>query len=152
MSFEADATRGVKNHYGPRTTGKGLGRIRTAGSEVELTVDLTGDSIGSLLNGDVYLPAGALPTEWFLDVSEAFSVSAAATLDIGTDGSEATNGLEITEALLEAVGTTKSSTFAGTWAASLAAETLVGHALTGTVSDDTIGKARLVIRYINVAP
>jgi hypothetical protein len=151
MPYKNEAGLGVKNFYGARRLNEGLvGGIETAGSVKELTVELSGyalqDNI-TFLQGT--LPAGALVHEYVVRVDEAFALGGTTpAIRIGTDGSEATNGITISEATAEAVGTTRSTTFSGTWGSALAADTTVGVALSGTNPTVTdAGKLRVTIRY-----
>lgn len=150
MSKENSAGLGVNNHYGTRQIPDGAtGVFKTSGVENELVIELSGANI----NDDVIsglLPATARPIEAYVDVKEAFTLTGTGpVLNVGTDGSEATNGLSITEAQLEAVGTYVITTFAGTWAARLEADTTVSVALGGTAPTIAGGKARIVVRYTN---
>lgn len=152
-----NVTTAVNNHYGPRATGKTQGHIKTEGAKYELVIDLDGTMVG---NGAFpllapKLPAGALITDVFADVSEAFVLGGTTpVVDVGTEGSEATNGFTFTEANLENTGT-KSVTAAlsGTWAAGLAAETTIGVLLGGGGANTvtSAGKVRIVIEYVKVA-
>ena len=152
MSKENSAGLGVNNFYGPRPTPDGAaGVLRTDGAFNELTIEFSGKNI----NDDVIsgrLPAGAYPIEVFTEVEEVFSLGGTGpALEIGTDGSEATNGIQIAQADLQAVGAYTDTSFNGTWAARLAAETVVSAALSGTSPTITdAGFARVVIRYIKV--
>lgn len=151
MSFISGNGLGVKRFFGPRTAGEGLvGGIETRGSQKELTVEVTGKALNDnidFLKG--VLPAGAKLEEVVVRVDEAFVVGGTSpTLAIGTDGSETTNGFEVTEAQLEAVGTYVISSFNGTWANGLSDVTTVGVALGGTSPTVTsAGKARITARY-----
>lgn len=159
FGYEGGATTadsyGVSNHYGQRKVGKGQGTTSTEGFMNELTLDLDGELIGNedfpLLSPQ--LPAGARIEDVFLEVSEVFVVGGTSpVLEIGTAGSEATNGVTVTEAQLEATGVYDlTSAVSGTWAAGLAAVTNLGIALGGTSPTVTdAGKARLVVRYVKV--
>ena len=154
MSFETDAFRGVKTNYNTRNLEPGLiGEVPGNGAVRELVVHISGETLNSGTIENVTLPAGALPIEWFVKVEEAFDLGGTSpTIEVGTDGSEATNGLTITEAVAEAVETTKSTTFAGTWGSDLAAATTIGIAMGGTspTADAAVGKARLGVRYVSL--
>lgn len=146
----------VSNHFGPRSTGKTVGSYKTEGAmrQAVITFDGSDASDGDLgLETALILRAGAVPKRVFLEVSEAFVLGGTTpTIDVGTDGSEATNGFVISEAQAEAVGTYDlTSTLTGTWAAPLAAATTVGIALGGTSPTSTsAGKAKLVVEYAEV--
>lgn len=152
MAYEASTGLGVSNQYGQRFTGNSVGVHRTTDSVNVLIVEFTGRSLGETFMPKVYIPKGALFLRYRLRVDEAFSVSGGATLAIGgtTPG---TDGVVLTEAELEAIGTkTPASAGAGTWVTTSATGTtsaqLVTKALTGTVSDATIGKATLFAEYL----
>ncbi|MDB4302074.1 hypothetical protein N9924_00765 [bacterium] len=154
MTYEANSGLGVSNHYGPRDSGKTRGIIKTEGSIVELSVMVEAEDIGSALFLEPTIPAGALIVGAFAKVSEAFALGGTTpTIDVGTKGSEATNAVNLTEAQAEAVGTYDIfSTAAGTWAASLAADTIVGVALGGTTPTvGAAGKLEVIIQYTQVA-
>ena len=151
MSYENSAGLGVKNFYGARGLDEGvIGGIPTYGSTNELTFDISGKSIND--NVDFLkslLPAGALVTHAVAEVKEVFVVTGTTpTLHIGTDGSEETNGIALSEAQLETLGTYELTTFDGTWAAGLAVETVVGLALGGTTPAVTdAGRVRMTVSY-----
>lgn len=155
MGFENMVKRGVPNFFGPRTATEGLaGEFRTDGAVKELVLDFTGENI----NDDVYavqtftLPAGAKLLRAITEISEAFVLGGTTpTIDVGTDGSEGTNGFDIVEADAEAVGVYVDTTFAGTWANRLAADTLVSVALGGASPTVTAaGRAKVVLEYVQV--
>ena len=155
MSREDSAGINVINIYGPRPVpDMARGTMKTEGGFNELTFEFSGKDINeNLTNVLNILPAGIRFVDFYVEVQEAFVVSGTTpALEIGTNGSEETNGFTISEAILEAVGVSAvSTTFAGTWNASLAAETSVGFELSGTnpvVTD--AGHARVVARYIKV--
>ena len=148
---------GVHNHYGARDVGKVAGTFKTEGAMNELIIDLDGEMVGAegfALLAPV-IPAGSRIEDVYLEVSEAFVLGGTSPLiEVGTEGSEATNGFSTTEAQAEAVGTYDlTSALSGTWASTtgLAANTTVGIALAGTSPTVTdAGKARVVIRYVKV--
>lgn len=151
MPYESNTGLGVKQHYGARKLREGLiGGIETRGSQKELTVELSGYAINN--NADFItglLPVGAKVEEVIVRVTEAFVLTGTTpTILIGTDGTEVTNGFVISEAQAEAVGTYKITSFAGTWANGLAANTTVGVALGGTTPVVTdAGAMRVTVRY-----
>lgn len=146
----------VNNHYGARDIGGTVGRTSTDGFMNELTIDLNGDIVENeafvLLPPTI--PALSNIVEVFLEVEEAFDLTGTTpVIAVGTESSETTNGVEISETQAENVGMYDiTSTLKGTWAATggLTADTVVGIAKDGTnpvsASD---GKARLIIRYAN---
>lgn len=144
----------VSNHYGNREVTGARGVAKTSGFEQELNLSFSGQdaSDGSFtLEGiSTKLPAGALVQKVLVNVQEALALGGTSpTVLIGTDGSEVTNGLVISEAQAEAVGVYDvTSTLTGTWDAVLAAETTVGLALGGTspTSADQ-GKVSVIVHY-----
>lgn len=145
----------VSNHYGPRDTGKTTGVIRTSGAVNELTLDIDGEMVGDAAYALVVpkIPANSIVEDVFVEVTEAFVLGGTTpAIEIGTEGTEATNGVTITEAQAEATGVYDvTSALAGTWAAGLSAETTLGLALSGTSPTVTdAGKMRVVIRYVHV--
>ena len=157
MPFENSAGLGVFNFFGPRKVGEeNIGIVKTEGAYNELIIDVDGAFINKVITDGTSknlaigkLPAGIKIKEVILEVDTVFVVGGTSpTFLVGTEGSEATNGVSFTEAQAEAVGTVVNTTFAGTWAAKLAAETQVGFALGGTTPTLSGGKARIIIRYI----
>lgn len=152
----------VHNQFGPRDVGETVGVNKVEGIKEELVIDLTPD----LINGSpgpfrpFVLPAGAVITAVYMDVEEAFVLTGTTpAVEIGTAGSEATNGFTITEAQLEATNSVNlTSALSGTWDAEapLAANTTVGIVTSGTnpVVAPASGKARVTILFdrINRAP
>lgn len=152
-SGSGNVTTAVNNHYGPRSTGKTQGKAKTEGFKKQLTLDIDGTMVGNaaypLLAPS--LPAGANILEVYAEVTEAFVLGGTTpAIEVGTETSEATNGVTISEAQAEAVGAYDlTSALAGTWASPLAAATTVGLAMSGTSPTVTsAGKMRLVIEYI----
>jgi hypothetical protein len=153
MSFESNTGLGVTNHYGPRELGGSAGVVGTQGREVELSIDLNEPVVS---NGgpelvDFTIPAGSIIENVYLDVTEAFDLGGTTpAIEVGTDTSESTNGFTIDEADAEATGVyDKTAALSGTWASPLAADTVVGVALSGTsptIVADT-GKAKVIIKY-----
>lgn len=152
MAFENSAGIGVYNHYGQRSTGGTIGSETTDGSTRSYSITLTGESLNSAFMPPVVIPKGALLKSAVLRVDEAFAVSAAGTVAIGGTA-PGTNGVVLTEAQLEAVGTKSVSSVAvGTWATDSATGTSaaekVAKAVTGTVTA-TQGKATLLLEFVN---
>lgn len=149
---------GVRSRFGPVDIPDGSsGVVRTGGARNELVFEFSGADIN---NDDFQLaiiPAGSLVTAVHVEVIEVFALGGTTpTIDIGTDGSEGTNGVDMSEAEAEALGTImladSATAAAGTWAASLAADTTVSVALGGTTPTVTdAGHAKVVIEYINVS-
>jgi hypothetical protein len=158
MGYSNTAGLNAYNHYGARTTGGAIGAEHEYGSRHVVKIDITGQSIADNIAGfmpPVYLPKYANIESVTLVVDEAFVVTGTTpNLEIGSYGSVATNGVVITEAELEAVGTKAiASTGAGTWAfghaSGLAAAAKIGMSLEGdTAIAATSGRGTVIIEYI----
>jgi len=153
MTYEANSGLGVFNQYGPRNTGGAGGTERSIGSTQTLAVNLTGEMLNSSYFPPVYMPKGAKVVKATLVVDEVFVVSASGTVAIGGTV-PGTNGVVLTEAQLEAVGTKDVSSVAvGTWATSSATGTTaaqeIAKSITGTVGA-TSGKGQLLVEYIRL--
>jgi len=151
----ANVTQDVNNHYGAFETGDTQGNVKTEGFRNELSIDMD----AAMLTAEAFtllaptIPAGSLVESVILEVTEAFALGGTTpTILVGTNGSEVTNGFVTSEAQAEAVGTYDlTATLTGTWAAGLAADTVVGVELGGTTpTNGTAGQARFVIKYVNV--
>lgn len=148
----------VHNNFGPRDAGETVGVNKVEGMKEELVIDLTSELINDGQLIPFVLPAGAVIKDVYMDVEEVFTLTGTTpAVEIGTDGSEATNGFTITEAQLEATGSVNlTSALSGTWDAEvpLAANTTVGIVLSGTSPVAEGGKARVTILFdrINRAP
>lgn len=162
MTTEVATIRGVRNIYGTREKGSAVGVIKTEGISNELTVDVTGTDLDDIANSKdpyatVVIPAGSILVAAYFETTEVFVLGGTTpALEIGTDTSEATNGVTVTEAQLEAVGADDiTAALAGTWAAgaALAADTTVGIAFSGTSPTSVAGSgiARVVIEYKKLA-
>jgi hypothetical protein len=158
MGYENSAAIDVYNHYGVRTTGGTIGAEQSSNSTYTIKIDLTGQSIADNVAGfipEVYVKKGMLLKSAVLRVDEVFVVTGTTPhLEIGSYGSVATDGIEITEAQLEALGTTLlSSTGAGTWATAsaggVAADAKIGFVLEGdTAIAATSGKATVILEFV----
>lgn len=152
MAYENTAGIGVNNHYGARVTGNAIG-VETSDNSVHLlTIQFTGESLNETFLPPVFVPKGALFRRFILRVDEAFAVSTSGTVTFGGTV-PGTNGVVLTEAELEAVGTkAPASTGAGTWAVGSATGTTasqrVAKAISGTVTA-TQGKATLICEFVN---
>lgn len=141
---------GVANIYGPRHRHEGVGgAMSTVSAERELVVLIAGDTYLTYTGA---LPAGATVTSNALvEVVEAFALGGTTpTLNVGVQGSEATNRLfQLSEAQAEAVGT-YSVASAGTLAVNtpLAAAVVLKAALGGTTpTSGLVGKLKATIQY-----
>lgn len=157
MSVEQATVRGVRTVYGRRDLGYDVGVIKTEGNSNELSVGISAQMVQDIIDGKeviatVKVPAKSIIEKAYLYVDEAFVLGGTTpAVEVGTDTTEATNGVTLTEANLEAVGGYDvTAGLSGTWAAgsALAAETTVGVAVSGTSPTVTgVGKARLVVTY-----
>lgn len=145
MSYESDpAGIGVGKSYGYRSLYEGsAGVTRTAGYKNELVIDFTHENYNRVAKE---LPEGAVILESYVDVIEAFTFTGGTTpaVEIGTDGSEATNGAGLA---FDSEGVNV-GTLAGTWTSPLTADTDVAVAITGAPDSVDAGIARATIIYL----
>lgn len=159
MTFKNQAGIGVYQNYGPRTTGGSIGLEDSDGSVFRLSVTLTGQSINDGFVPPVVVPKGAKFRKYELRVDEAFALSGTSpTVLVGAAGAPGTNGVVLTQAELQAVGTKELSTAgAGTWAqnsttgTTAAAKVALGLGGTSPVVTATQGKATLVLEFFGKA-
>lgn len=159
MAYSTASGLGVNNHYGPRDTGGAVGTETRDGSKVRLVFQFTGKSIADGFVPPASIPKGARFESARLRVDEAFVVGGTTpTLRWGAAGSVSTNGVVITEAELETVGTKAlASTGAGTWSFSSTTGTTVAAKVafdlggTSPTVASTAGKATLVLEYVDLA-
>ena len=157
MAYENTAGLGVFNQYGPRDTGGSVGVEHSKDSVHQLSLNLTGASLNSGFLPPVVVPKGARFLRAILRVDEAFVVTGTSpTVRVGSAGSIATNGIVLTEAELEAVGTkAPASAGAGTWSTSsatgltAAAKVAIDFGGTSPAVASTSGKATLLLEFIN---
>ena len=156
MPFENTAGIAVSNFYGARSTGNSVGVETSDSSQHRLSISLTGEMLNGSFIPPVNVPKGARFINAILRVDEAFDLSGTTpTVRVGAAGSVATNGVVLTEAELENVGTkAPASTGAGTWSFSSAtgttADAKVAFDMGGTTPTATrVGKATLILTYIN---
>ena len=152
MSFENSTGLGVYSSYGKRNTGGTVGSETSDGSTRDYSIAFTGESLNSGFLPGVSLPKGSKLKGAILRVDEAFSVSTGGSVTFGGTV-PGTNGIVLTEAELEAVGTkTPASTGTGTWATNSATGTtaaqFINKAISGTVTA-TQGKATLILTFVN---
>lgn len=152
MAYEALTGLGISNQYGARQTGGAIGLEHGENSTHFLSFNLTGEMLNSAYTPPVYMPKGAKVVKALLRVDEVFVVSASGTVALGGTA-PGTDGVVLTEAKLEALGTSDVSSLAiGTWATASTTGPLttqkVAKAITGTVAA-TSGKATLVVEYFN---
>ena len=158
MTFKNEAGIAVHNHYGQRDTGNSVGLEKGENSTFTLSVTLTGRALQDGFVPPVVVPKGARFKSAYLRVDEAFVIGGTnPTVRIGAAGSIGTNGIVLTEAELEAVGTkAPASAGAGTWAfnstTGTTAAAKVAVDMGGTSPTVTeAGKAVLVLEYFNKA-
>lgn len=156
MSFESNTGLGVPMFYGTRTALEGLaGHIKTEGAKKELVIEFAGTNINDgVMDSVETLPANCIVTAAYADVNEVVALGGTTpTILVGTNGSEVTNGLVISEAQAEAANVYDvTSTLTGTWAAGLTADTSVSVALGGTsptITND--GRIKIVVEYVTVS-
>ena len=157
MAFENSAGLGVFNQYGTRGTQDGVvsgGELHGVGGAVfEHVVYVTGDDFNGTANYNTRLtvPAGSFLDEAIFEITEVFTVgNIDNVINIGTDTSEVTNGVAIADP--ETAEVTVDTTGAGTWAAALASDTLVGVSVTGTTPSIAAGSgaAKVILRFRKV--
>lgn len=150
MAKENSAGLGVNNRYGTLPTPDGVaGVYNTRGTVQEMVLEISGKNIndGVILGT---LPAGAKPLRAIVEIQTAFVMTGTnPVLEVGTQGSEATNGFTIEDADAEVAGTYVITTFAGTWAAELAAVTEVSVIVAADANEvvTDVGNARIVLEY-----
>lgn len=156
MSFENLTGLNVFTSYGKRSTGGTVGSEATDTSTRDYSIAFTGESINSGFLPPVTLPKGSKLVKAVLRVDEAFSITGTSPTVIFGGAAPATNGIVLTEAELENVGTkTPASTGAGTWAVASTTGTTAAEKITkalgGTspVVSATQGKATLILTFIN---
>ena len=154
MSFENSTGLGVFSSYGKRNTGGSVGSETTDGSTRDYSITITGESLNSAFLPGVSIPKGSKLKGAILRVDEAFAVSTGGTVTFGGN-SPGVNGIVLTKAELEAVGTkVPASTGTGTWAVASATGTtsaqFINKAISGTVTA-TQGKATLILTFVNKA-
>lgn len=150
-SGSGNVTTTVSQQYGPRTSGHPNGRVKTEGLSQELVIafDYADMTAGELELLNPIIPARSRVTKVVM-INKTANVTSSAILDVGTDGSEATNGFTISDAQLDAAVDTVvdlTGALSGTWDAEapLAAATTVNIALlSGTI---TAGSYEVVISY-----
>lgn len=142
------------NFLGPRDSGGVNGTYEVDGMIEQLVISLAGDEFADVVGPLVpqWLPMGSTIRDVYWDTEIAFAMTGTSpTVLIGTKGSEVTNGLVISKAVVEATSTARlTSTLTGTWAVNtpLQARTQIGFALGGTTPTlSRVGKGRLTIEF-----
>ncbi len=144
----------VHNYFGARDSGGVVGVFKTEGAENQLAFNLTGEMLNRTDPEEILVPptlkGGFVISDVYAVVREVFVIGGTTpSVKIGTQGSEATNGFTLTEAQLETLGTYNlTASLAGTWAAPINADTLVGIALAGTSpTSGMVGSVDIVVKY-----
>ena len=147
MTIEKKTGLGTKAKYGPAKLGEdSAGKYPGAGGVETLNIEFRGGTY-SVVEG--YLPKGATIVHVVADVDEVFALGGTSpTINVGTKGSASSDGVSLSEAQAEAVGTYP-LTPSGTWSSPLAADTAVAVELGGTTPTITeAGHARFTIHYV----
>jgi hypothetical protein len=154
--FENSAGIGVSNYYGQRITGQTVGVEHSDDSVHQLSIGFTGTSLNNAFLPPVVVPKGASFKRAILRVDEAFTLGGTSPTVIFGGTAPATDGIILTQAELQAIGTkTPASTGTGTWAQNSATGTTaaqkVAKALGGTTPTVTagVGKATLILEFVN---
>ena len=161
MGYENNAfphTSGTSyNQYGPRGTQDSIvlsgGDIHGSGAEKELVIylegaDFAGGAVAVASSGT--LPAGSVVIGATMEITSAITMGNADNdITVGTSTSSATNGVDF-DNLAGAVGTYVQDAINGTWAAPLAADTIVEIDVSGTTPSMDDGQAKIVIRYTKI--
>lgn len=154
MARESNTGLGVSQIYGTRETGGAVGQLPTSGATRELSIQFTGEVLDDAYLTPVSIPAGSVITKAYVLVTEAFDLATSSSVEVGELGDEATNGVVMTEANLESEGYVDLTTaLAGTFDAEapLASATTLGVSFSaGSVTDNSVGKATLVLEYVKV--
>jgi hypothetical protein len=156
MSYENKSGIGVFANYGSRNTGGSVGSETTDTSTRDYSIAFTGESLNSSFLPPVSLPKGAKLVKAVLRVDEAFSLGGTSPTVLFGGTAPATNGIVLTQAELQAIGTkTPASTGAGTWAVASATGTTAAERITkalgGTAPtvSSSVGKGTLILTFVN---
>ena len=155
MTFENKTGLGVHSSYGKRNKCGSVGSESTDGSIRTYSIDITGESLNSTFLPKVVIPKGARLNNAMIRVDQAFVISTGGTVAFGNAAAPASNGIVVTEAELEAVGTKYVlDGGAGTWdqtnGTGLTADSAIGKTVSGTV-DPTVGRATLLLTFLQKA-
>ncbi len=157
MAYENSAGLGVHNQFGARETGGAVGVETSDNSNHSLSINITGEMLNGTFFPPVVVPKGARFTGAILRVDEAFVIGGTSpTVRFGAAGSVATNGIVLTEAELENVGTkAPASAGAGTWSftsttgTTAAAKVAFDMGGTSPTATSGVGKATLILNFVN---
>lgn len=134
---------GVKQTFGPAERGDtiiGGGYVSAGPLQTVVVAFDYADLVGDFL--EINLLPGVQVVEASVFVEDAFT--SGAVIEIGTKGSEATNGISFTGATV-ANRTVAGAALAGSWANPLASATAVGVVNSGTTA--TVGKGKITLTY-----
>lgn len=155
MAYENSAGLNVNNQYGQRFAGNSIGESSTKDSVHKLEIEFTGRSLNETFLPPVVIPRGALFLRYRLRVDEAFDLTGTTPTVIFGGTAPATNGVILSEAELEAIGTkTPASVGTGTWATTSATGATAAEKVTKTlggtspVVNPLLGKATLIAEYV----
>tara|TARA_R110000787_G_scaffold193899_2_gene305422 strand:+ start:6815 stop:7300 length:486 start_codon:yes stop_codon:yes gene_type:complete len=145
------------NQYGTRGVQDSIilsgGHVHGSGTEHSLVIYLNGDEFAGgavAVASSGTLPAGSVVIGATMEITSAITMGNADNdIVIGTSTSEATNGVDF-DNTTGAVGTYAHAAINGTWAAPLAADTVVGIDVSGTTPSMDAGLAKVVIRYTKI--
>jgi hypothetical protein len=156
MTYENKTGTGVYASYGKRDTGGSVGSERTIGSTRDYSIAITGASVNSGFLPPIVVPKGSKFVKALLRVDEAFNLTGTTPTVIFGGTAPATNGIILSEAELEAIGTkVPASTGTGTWAVASATGTTAAEKIAKTIGgttpvvDATVGKATLILTFVN---
>jgi hypothetical protein len=154
MPYEKARVRTTYKNYGEVKTGGGAGVDRSTDSKHLVKVDVTTDIIAQGYLTELYIPAGALMTAAYANVTEAFvlegTTPAIAVRDVDTVG----NFVTLDEADAEAAGHYDiTANLAGEWGTAGGGQTAAAKievVLTGTTPSitGTAGRVEIVLEYI----
>ena len=156
MPFENSAGIGVSNYYGKRDTGGTIGLEKSIDSSHQLSISFTGDTLNQTFLPPVYAPKGMHFLRAVLRVDEAFTLGGTSPTVIFGGTAPATDGIVLTQAELQSIGTkVPASTGTGTWAVGSATGPLTAQKITKALGGTTptvtagVGKATLTIEFVN---
>ena len=154
--FENSAGIAVSNYYGSRNTGQSVGVEHSDDSVHQLSIAFTGTSLNNAFLPPVFVPKGASFKRAILRVDEAFTLGGTSPTVIFGGTAPATDGIILTQAELQAIGTkTPASTGTGTWAQNSATGTTAAQKVAKTLGGTTptvtagVGKATLILEFVN---
>jgi hypothetical protein len=144
----------VHNRFGQQFLHEQIGVNESTDGTTQVTLTLTGRQLQrDVATNDAFLralklPVGAVIVQAIAQVKEAFALGGTSpTINLGTEGSEVTNGITLTQAQAQAIGT-YALTRNGTWANPIATAADVGVALGGTSPTVTsVGRVDILIEY-----